>query len=396
MDYLTSEGSMTQVIDQRRYDIDWLRTLAFIVLILYHVGMFYVADWGWHIKSAEQSVWLQNVMLLTNPWRMSLLFFISAMAMSLVMSRDKFSASSLVKIRSKRLLIPLVFAMIVVVPPQLFYELKQFYGFTDGYVVFMQQYLDINTQLAPQKQSPIGLLTWNHLWFLPYLWCYSILLLLIYPLFARVSRFIITSKTPTWLALVILLLGTASIRLLLSKDFPVTHALVDDWFNHAHYFWVFVAGFMLPRLPHFWQRLVDCRRLMLMFALIGYVWLLMDRHGLLSVGQELDRLWFIQFAHSMLISFNHWTWILALVGYAGRYLQFSNQFLRYANKAILPWYILHQTLIVLFAVCLSALSISVEIEVFLLILFTVLGCALGYAIISRVRFLKLVFGMKSS
>ena len=69
---------MTQVIDQRRYDIDWLRTLAFIVLILYHVGMYYVADWGWHIKSAEQSVWLQNVMLLTNPWRMSLLFFISS------------------------------------------------------------------------------------------------------------------------------------------------------------------------------------------------------------------------------------------------------------------------------------------------------------------------------
>jgi glucan biosynthesis protein C len=81
--------------------------------------------------------------------------------------------------------LPLAFAMIVVVVPQLFYELKQFYDFIGGYFAFMQQYLDINTQLAPQKQNLIGLLTWNHLWFLPYLWCYSILILLIYPLHSQ-------------------------------------------------------------------------------------------------------------------------------------------------------------------------------------------------------------------
>mgnify|MGYP001820327403 FL=1 len=33
----------------RRYDIDALRVFAFGLLILFHVGMFYVADWGWHV-----------------------------------------------------------------------------------------------------------------------------------------------------------------------------------------------------------------------------------------------------------------------------------------------------------------------------------------------------------
>jgi hypothetical protein len=394
MDYLTLEGRMTQVIDQRRYDIDWLRALAFFVLILYHVGMFYVADWGWHIKSTEQSVWLQNLMVLTNPWRMSLLFFISAMAMSLVMRRHKFSAWSLAKLRTKRLLLPLVFSMIVVVPPQLFYELKQFYGFTGGYISFMQEYLNINTQLAPQKQSPIGLLTWNHLWFLPYLWCYSILMLMIYPLLELLSKSMTKSNMPAWFTFIILLFGTAMSWLFLSDKFPTTHALLDDWFNHARYFWVFIVGFMLPRVPHLWQRLVDGRRVMLILALIGYAWLLMDRHGWLNVGQELDKLWFIQFAHSMLISFNHWTWILALVGYAGRYLQFSNGLLRYVNKAILPWYILHQTLIVIFAVYLSAWHIALWIEVSLLVLCTVLGCLIGYEIVRRSRLLKPLLGVK--
>lgn len=385
---------MTQALDQRRYDIDWLRTLAFFVLILYHIGMFYVADWGWHVKSKEQSVWLQNVMLLTNPWRMSLLFFISAMAMSLVMSRNKFSALSLAKLRSKRLLLPLAFSMIVVVPPQLFYELKQFYGFTDGYFAFMLEYLNVNTQLAPEKQSPIGLLTWNHLWFLPYLWCYSILILMVYPFLGSLSNVIANSKMPAWFVFILLLLGTALSGLFLSGKLPITHALLDDWFNHARYFWVFIAGFMLPRAPHLWQRLIEYRRVMLILALIGYGWLLMDRYGLLNVGEDIDKLWIVQFAHSMLISFNHWTWILALLGYAGCYLQFSNSFLRYANQAILPWYILHQTLIVIFAVCLSALSISVEIEVSLLILFTVLGCAVGYEIVRRIWLLKPFFGIK--
>ena len=311
---------MTQAIDHRRYDIDWLRTLALFLLILYHVAMFYVADWGWHVKSAHQSVWLQDLMLLSNPWRMSLIFFISAMAMSLVMSRHKINAFGLAKLRSKRLLLPLAFSMIVVVPPQLFYELKQFYGFTEGYFMFMQEYLDINTQLAPQKQSPIGLLTWNHLWFLPYLWCYSIVLLIIYPLLQRFSGCLATSKISPWFAFIILLLGSAIVLFFLSDHFPASHALLDDWFNHAQYFWVFVAGFILPRVPHVWQRLVACRRLMLILAFMGYSWLLMDRHGLLNLGEALDKLWLIQFAHSMLISINHWACILALVGYAGRYL----------------------------------------------------------------------------
>ena len=43
----------------RRYDIDALRVFAFGLLILYHVGMFYVADWGWHVKSNHQAEWLQ-------------------------------------------------------------------------------------------------------------------------------------------------------------------------------------------------------------------------------------------------------------------------------------------------------------------------------------------------
>ena len=384
---------MTQEIQVRRYDIDWLRSLAFIVLILYHIGMYYVLDWGWHIKSVEQSAWLQNVMMLTNPWRMSLLFFISGIALSLVIKSKKISSFTLLTLRSYRLLIPLMFSMIVIVPPQLYFELKQFYSYDGGYSSFMYEYLNIDTALVPQKQSAIGLLTWNHLWFLPYLWCYSLCIVVLQPILLRASHWLSEHKIKPYIACLVLLLVSSGIWLGLAKAYPTTHALVDDWYNHARYLWVFITGFMLPHISHLWQKLIDNRRLFMILAVLSYIWLLMDTHGMLNVGETLDKLWVIKFAHAMLLNINHWAWILAMVGYAGRYLNFSNPYISKANKAILPCYILHQTVIILIAVYLSRWQIPAWIEAPLLLVLTTGGCWLGYHIIHRSRILRPLFGL---
>ena len=61
------------------YFLDWLRIAAFAVLVLYHLGMYYVR-WDFHVKSpfaAEVGPWLEPWMRLTEPWRMSLLFIVS-------------------------------------------------------------------------------------------------------------------------------------------------------------------------------------------------------------------------------------------------------------------------------------------------------------------------------
>ena len=134
---------------ERRYDVDWLRTLAFGLLILYHLGMYYVFDWGWHVKSDTQSVWLQDLMILSNQWRMSLLFFVSGMTLALV--EAKYSASSLIRTRFMRLFIPLLFGMYVIVPPQLYFELQQNAGYSGDYWQFYQQYIDVDTELAPPQ-----------------------------------------------------------------------------------------------------------------------------------------------------------------------------------------------------------------------------------------------------
>ena len=60
---------------ERRYDLDWIRICAFGVLVLYHVGMYYVT-WDWHVNSPHASPALEPAMMLTAPWRLSLLFLV--------------------------------------------------------------------------------------------------------------------------------------------------------------------------------------------------------------------------------------------------------------------------------------------------------------------------------
>lgn len=64
---------------ERRIDLDWVRILAFGLLIFYHVGMLYVS-WGFHIKGVHRLTWLEPLMLFLNPWRLSLLFPVSGVA----------------------------------------------------------------------------------------------------------------------------------------------------------------------------------------------------------------------------------------------------------------------------------------------------------------------------
>jgi len=64
---------------QRQFFLDWIRILAFFVLILYHVGMYYVT-WDWHVKSPSAGPAIEPFMMLSSPWRLGLLFMVSGVA----------------------------------------------------------------------------------------------------------------------------------------------------------------------------------------------------------------------------------------------------------------------------------------------------------------------------
>ncbi len=385
----------------RRFDIDWIRVLAFLLLIFYHISMFYVDGWGWHVKSQYQSEFLQNLMLLVNRWRMPLIFLVSGIAMSLV--EPRINAMKLLRLRFVRLFLPLLIGMYFIVPPQTYFELVQNDGFSGDYWQFYQMYINPQTLLYPSyHHSPLGWVTWNHLWYLAYLWHYTLLYLLLRPVLTRVNWSWLNRKlgaTALFCLSTGLLMG---INFWLRTDHPITHDLVNDWYNHASSLMFFYLGYLLVKCNDGWAQLVRHRRQFLLGGLIGYACTLILHNGRLDtflIARQVDvdalashiETWLVIY---FVISANVICWLFAILGYAARYLNQPNPVLNYLNQAVLPWYILHQTVIIIVAMWLAQYSLGPVLEPGLVILFTLLVCGLSYELLRRNNFTRFLFGMK--
>lgn len=221
---------------QRRYDLDWLRIAAFGVLILYHIGMVFV-PWDFHIKTAVPVEWLEPVMLLPNAWRLSLLFVISGVASRAMLGRTR---NGFAGARTRRLLVPLLAGMALWVAPQAWVDVTVNHGYTESFGHFWR-----SDYFRFDKSLGVMVPTWNHLWFVAYLWVYSVvlavLMLLPAPVRARAQRGF-DRLFGGWRLLALPVLFLWTVRLALIDRFPETHALVDDWSMHLTYGAAFIFG----------------------------------------------------------------------------------------------------------------------------------------------------------
>ncbi|MFT4180241.1 MAG: acyltransferase family protein [Thermomonas sp.] len=383
---------------QRRHDIDALRVIAFGLLILYHAGMVYVADWDFHVKSTYQVEWLQWPMIALNRWRMPLLFMISGIALGLAgieARRLRFAAA-----RSWRLLLPLLFGMLVVVPPQTFFQIAQQYGYTGSFPHFYPLYL---THGLCRDGQCLTTPTWNHLWYLAYLWPYTLLLLALVPVLKRVQAWLqhpAHSAVASWLLAVVPVAWMASVLLWLMPHFPETHALLGDWTVHAESLPLFLLGYVLATNAIFWNWIVRWRWRTLLVALLaislelGLRWL--GRHP--PTGPMPDWASHVPWSAVERISRASYTWmaLLALFGWARILLDRPFRWLPYCSEAVFPWYILHQTLIVVLAFWLAPLQLGPWLEPLLVLSGTVAGCVLLHELlIRRIAWLRPLFGLKA-
>ena len=378
-------------LSSRRYDLDWLRIIAFGLLILYHTGMFYVT-WGWHVKSIHAGPDAEWLMRLLNPWRLSLLFFISGLALRF--AADKLGAIRLSQERIVRLGLPILFGMVLIVAPQSWLELVEKGEFEGSFIDFWPTYLD------PASSFSITTPTWNHLWYVVYLLPYTLILA---PLARPVSRFM--TKTGSNLSrnvfggrlgigavLFVPMLPFFIYRVFLDPHFPTTHALINDWANHANSFTILLIGFVLAKDPAFWSAVQRATY----WALIGTIVLGFALTLIWSNWESFaaDHTWAVWPARLARIAYA-WLAILSLLGLAQRWLNRPSRALTYMTEAIFPWYILHQTITVMAGFWLTRQGLPGALEAGLVILATFCGCALLHElIIRRIGVLRPLFGLK--
>ncbi len=378
-------------LKERRTDIDWLRVLAFYILIFYHVGMFFV-PWNFHFKNSATAEWFETWMAFLGQWRLPLLFLISGVGVCYALGKR--SAKQFMGERTKRLLLPLIFGMLVIVPPQIYFE-----RITNG--IHFSNYFDFWKTVFNFVPYPNGgSLSWHHLWFVLYIFVFSFILL---PLFlylrgeksARLKEkiSIIVKKHPN--SIYLLMLPLFLIYLILAPIFPTTHSLWGDWYNLSFSLVLFVFGFLISIVDGVWDVIAANRRKSLIIGLFPTIFLLLFVWGPTFEIMNENTYEFFLF-YSVLKTLMISTLLLAILGYGKIHLNKPGRFIKYANESVYPLYILHQSVQLTIGYYILKLDWAIMPKFILLIIGTFGLSFLIYELfIKRFSFMRLLFGMKS-
>jgi glucans biosynthesis protein C len=383
-----SDGGTTA---DRRTELDWLRISAFGLLILFHIGMFYV-PWQWEVKSPRLLPWLQIPMDWSSPWRLLLLFIVSGAATRFMSVR--LAPRELWNARSLYLLPPLLFATVVLTPPQMYLRVIEQFDYRGSFGHFLLRYFAFDRHFC-RPDDCLTMPNWNHLWFVAYLWIYATLLLIA---LAHAPRMLARLKDygSRWLcgwrllAVPAFVLGVAHI--VLGHFFPETHELLNDWYMHAIYFLAFLFGFLFIFSEDVWQGFVALRWPALAIALASYAaHTAYTLHYQGDVHIALD----VKVPMAFVYGFEQWGWIIAAMGFGRLYLAGRDgPVRRYLTEAIFPYYIVHQPAIIIVAYELAKLQLPLPVEAAILVLSTVAICALAFEAVRHVSLLRPWFGLK--
>lgn len=356
----------------RRYDLDWIKVIATFIVFLFHCSMFF-NPFPWHVKNNE----IDNGAILTfslfiGTWIMPIFFIISGV--SSYYSLQKRSWKIYLHERFVRLGIPLLFGVFILSPPQVYIERLDHEQFKGSFFEFFPSYFDgLYLDIGGTGNFAfVGL----HLWYLLALLLFSVITV---PLFSRTKPI----KKLSFRHLVLF-----PLPLFLLATFIET-ANLGGW-DLLVYLGMFLVGFYLfsqPELLNLLRRTAPTHFFLgILTSTIYVVWF--------YIGEpERGTLPFFFFTFVMVTSC--WNLILFFYYSAYKFLSFKNKVLSYCSEASMPFYVLHQPVIVIvgFLIKDAAWPIYAKLLFLVIISFCII-CLTYHFIIRKVPFLRVLFGIK--
>ncbi len=332
---------------ERRYDIDWLRILAILAIWLFHCARFFDTE-GWHVKNAEQSFIVDVLRAgLIWMWVMELFFLLSGVG-SWYALKSRTGGQYLLE-RVKRLLIPLyTVGLFILIPPQFYFELVTNEGYIGTFREMIRRYFG-KFGWFRFSHTPFTLLPFpwaGHLWFLQYLFLISLvtLPLLLYLRSERGQPRIeilggwCDRRGGIFLFVIPLAVVLICLRWLFRGE--------RTWADFFYYAVFFVIGYIMPADKRFTESMKRHGWVCLALWFVGFSGI-----GLfvlvLGYNPYLDSKSFslIFVLAQIVISITSWSAVVFMLSLGAKYLNFRNKILAYANEAVLPFYIFHQTII---------------------------------------------------
>lgn len=371
----------------RHHGMDWLRIGAFALLILFHIGMYFV-PWHWHVKIDPTIDWVAIPMLATNGWRLALLFLVSGYASAALLAKLG-GTGAFARSRCARLLIPLIFGVIVVIPPQPWIELVGQHGYKYGFLHFW-----LHDYFRFGALDGIILPTWQHLWFVVYLWVYTMLAAILLAVVPTDTRAKVADGAARllggWGLLIVPILWWLAVYGAF-PDHEESHALFDDGPSHLRYLMAFGVGWLLRVRPALFESVARRWKVALLLAVAAFVpigWVEWTWPGDTRAPG-----WVIILFH-VVRQVQGWATIVALIGIADRYWNRDHPSRTTLAEAVFPFYIIHQTIIVVVGWYLLQAGVGALPSFVALLAATTLGCWLFYAIGRNIGWLRPLIGLQ--
>jgi len=367
----------------RQYYLDWLRVITIILVFFFHCSRFFDFD-DWHVKNAAISGTANLFTFFMVQWMMPLFFFISGASTWFALQSK--SGWNFLKDRVKRILIPLLFGIFILSPHQVYLERLSHHQFTGTLIDFLPHYFS-GWYAFGGNFAWMGL----HLWYLLLLFIFSVITLPLFLLWKKPSVKQTEFKS-SFIYLVIFIILLALPGCFLIPNVVLGWRVWGGW-NIVEHLILFILGyfaFSKAGIPKLWPKY---RYLLLLITVLSTAvnLYLFVNHIRFEFGT------FYYCLKILLRSLVCFSWIFTLLGFAENKLNYTNKFLKYGNEAVLPFYIIHQPVIVLigYFVVQTQLSIGVKYGIIVFISLSIVMFCYEF-LIKRFEVLRFLFGISKS
>ncbi len=335
---------MNSATSDRRYEFDWIRIMAILVVFFYHSTRFFNLG-DWHVKNINTYAWVEIWNYFAVIWMMPLFFVISGAGLFFALQKPM-GFKRFYNTKFSRLMIPVLFAVITHSIFQIYLERITHSQFSGSFLAFIPHYFSgLYLEIGGGGNFAFHGM---HLWYLLFLFLFSILCYGPFVWLIGKGRSFLN-----WITNIAALPG------LIYLCFPVPMLLMKLLLPHSilsvgnggwgflYYLWFLIAGFIIVTNEKLLAQIKDKRYLSLLLAVIStffYLYQAFSDPSFSSGGIVLPAT-LLPWLQSGFRYMSAWCWLFAILGFGMKHLAFDRPVLKPLNEGVLPFYILHQTVL---------------------------------------------------
>jgi glucans biosynthesis protein C len=375
----------------RRYDLDWIRIMAIMVVFFYHSTRFFNLS-NWHIKNTNTYVWVEIWNNFATLWMMPIFFIISGASLFFAL-RKASGWKKFYYTKFSRLMVPVLFATVTHSTLQVYLERITHSQFSGSFLSFLPGYFSgLYLEIGGAGNFAFHGM---HLWYLLFLFLYSLLCYRLFTWFIgnghRFLNWITNLAALSWI-----MYFCFPFPMLMMKLF-IPHSVLsigNGGWGFLYYLWFLISGFGIGSSEKLTKHIEEKRNISLSLAVIFTTLYLYQSFSLSSIEFPAQ---ISPWIHASLRYVSSWCWLFVILGYGVKYLSFNRPVLRHLNEGVLPFYILHQPVLLCVGYYIMNMAIHDALKWIIVTVssfFIVIGLYMIF--IRKFDLLRFLFGMKTS